>query len=201
MARMPVEARRRALIAAALRVVAARGLGAASTRAIVAEAGMSLASFHYAFESRDELIELLIPEVLAHEQKAMLGSELAGDCLEELIAEGLTGYLTHLRADPQHEQALMDLTQYALRSRVSLAEEQYAQYQGVALAALDQAATLANQRWTVPLATVATLLVALTDGMTLNWLVTRNDDVASEVVAAAAKAVASLAEPIPEETP
>ena len=50
MARTPVDVRRRELIAAALRVVASRGLHEASTRAIVAEAGMSLASFHYAFE-------------------------------------------------------------------------------------------------------------------------------------------------------
>ncbi|MDN5821519.1 MAG: TetR family transcriptional regulator, partial [Brachybacterium sp.] len=78
MARTPVEERRRALIVAAFRVVASQGLSAASTRAIVAEAGMSLASFHYAFESRDELIDLLITEVLANEEKAVLPAVLTG---------------------------------------------------------------------------------------------------------------------------
>ena len=40
----------------ALTVIARDGVHAATTRAIVAEAGMALASFHYAFRSRDELI-------------------------------------------------------------------------------------------------------------------------------------------------
>lgn len=57
MARIPVEERREALIDAAFRVIGEQGLSRASTRAIVAEAGMSLASFHYAFESRDQLLE------------------------------------------------------------------------------------------------------------------------------------------------
>ena len=55
MTRIPAAERRAALIDAALRVVSRNGLAQATTRAIVAEAGMSLASFHYAFESRDEL--------------------------------------------------------------------------------------------------------------------------------------------------
>lgn len=56
MSRLPVPQRRAALIEAALRVIARDGLAAATTRAIAAEAGMSLASLHYAFTSRDELI-------------------------------------------------------------------------------------------------------------------------------------------------
>ena len=57
MPRIPAAERRVALIEAGLRVVAREGLAAASTRAIVAEAGMSLASFHYAFESRDAFVD------------------------------------------------------------------------------------------------------------------------------------------------
>src|SRR5699024_6117672 len=55
--RIPVAERRGALLTAAFTVIASRGLAAASTRAIVAEAGMSLASFHYAFDSREELLQ------------------------------------------------------------------------------------------------------------------------------------------------
>ena len=98
MGRIPVEQRRKALIAAALRVVASRGLAGASTRAIVTEAGMSLASFHYAFESRDELIEQLIPEVIASEELAILPEAVVGSMVD-LLTEGLMGYLDHLRAE------------------------------------------------------------------------------------------------------
>ena len=53
MTRIPVVDRRTALVQAALRVVARDGVAAATTRRIVAEAGMPLASFHYVFASRD----------------------------------------------------------------------------------------------------------------------------------------------------
>lgn len=157
---------------------------------------MSLASFHYAFESRDELVDLLITEVLTNEEKAILPADPTGKSLVELLSEGLTGYLKHLRADPPHEQAMLELTQYALRARVPLARQQYEQYTRIAVTSLELAAQLTGHRWTVPLHTVATLLVSLTDGLTLSWLVNRDDALAEGVVAAAARAVAGLAEPV-----
>lgn len=193
MVRMSAEERRRLLVAATLRVVAERGLATASTRAIVAEAGMSLASFHYAFESREELIDLLIPEVLAREASAILPAELAGKTMAELITEALLGYLALLRADPAHEQAMLELTQYALRERPPLGRQQYENYTRVAVTALRAAAHATGQRWSVPVNTVATLLVSLTDGLTLSWLVHRDDALAEGVARAAATAVASLA--------
>ena len=48
--------RRALLLQAALRVIAEQGVAGATTRAIVAEAGMSLASFHYAFRSHAEMM-------------------------------------------------------------------------------------------------------------------------------------------------
>jgi AcrR family transcriptional regulator len=68
MARVPVPTRREALIEAALRVMERDGLTAGTTRAIVAEAGMSLASFHYAFASREELLRELVQRVVGQEQ-------------------------------------------------------------------------------------------------------------------------------------
>ncbi len=70
MPRLPAEVRRAALVEAALRVMARDGLAAGTTRAIVAEAGMSLASFHYAFASRDELLRELVHRVVGHELAA-----------------------------------------------------------------------------------------------------------------------------------
>lgn len=196
MARTPVEVRRKALVAAALRVAATQGLHEASTRAIVAEADMSLASFHYAFESRDELIDRLILDVLAGEEKAVIPADLEGKTLIELLAEGLMGYIDHLRADPAREQAMLELTQHALRTRRPLAQDQYAQYTRIAESSLTLAAQQTQSRWVVPLQTVAQLLVAMTDGLTLNWLVNRDDESIDEAVHAAARALAALSEPI-----
>lgn len=194
MARTPVADRRKELIAAAVRVIGARGLSGASTRAIVAEAGMSLASFHYAFTSREELLDLLIKEVLVREETAVLPAELTGKTLQELLEAGLMGYLNHLRADPDHEQAMMELTQLALRSRQTMAQDQYTEYARIAVASLELAAQHTGCQWKRPVTTVARLLVALTDGLTISWLVDRDDDAADGLVQAAAESIAGLAE-------
>jgi AcrR family transcriptional regulator len=196
--RIPAAERRVALIEAGLRVVAREGLAAASTRAIVAEAGMSLASFHYAFDSRDAFVDELIAAVVAREQAAVLPEpEIDGDgSLRDILEAGLLRYLDHLGADPDHEQAMLELTQYALRSpeRHPLAVAQYRRYAELAAHALDTAAEQVGAAWRVPVGEAAGVLVAFTDGLTLTWLVNRDDDAARAVVRAAADALSRMAD-------
>ncbi|MCM3656434.1 TetR/AcrR family transcriptional regulator [Agromyces mediolanus] len=202
MVRMSAADRRAALIEAALRVVSREGLAQATTRAIVAEAGMSLASFHYAFDSRDELVDELIGTVVARERKAVAPEELiaaagAGASLAELVEAGLLRYFDHLRADPEHEQAMLELTQYALRSpeRHPLAVAQYDRYTDLVVEALEAAADLTGARWRLPVEHVARVLVAFSDGLTITWLVDRDDAAAARVAAAAADALSRMADP------
>jgi AcrR family transcriptional regulator len=194
--RIPASERRSALIEAALRVVSRRGIAQATTRAIVAEAGMSLASFHYAFDSRDELIDELITTVVAREQQAVIPEPVTGDDLREILESGILRYFEHLKADPEHEQAMLELTQYALRSpeRHPLAVAQYRRYAELAAHALDAAALRAGATWRVPVGEAAGVLVAFTDGLTLTWLVHRDDDAAKAVARAAADALSRMAE-------
>ncbi|GAA1820454.1 TetR/AcrR family transcriptional regulator [Agromyces neolithicus] len=196
MTRIPAAERRAALIDAALRVVSRNGLAQATTRAIVAEAGMSLASFHYAFDSRDELIDELITTVVSREQQAVLPDLIPGQTLHEILEAGLLRYFEHLRADPEHEQAMLELTQYALRSpdRHPLAAAQYARYTALAAHALELAAKHTGARWRSPVDRVARVLVAFTDGLTLTWLVDRDDDAARAVATAAADALTRMAD-------
>lgn len=56
--------RREMLLDAAFRVISERGVSAATTRAICAEADMPLASFHYVFESQNELMRQLLHRVI-----------------------------------------------------------------------------------------------------------------------------------------
>ncbi|QEO15459.1 TetR family transcriptional regulator [Agromyces intestinalis] len=197
MARIPAAERRAALVEAAIRVVARDGIGHATTRAIVTEAGMSLASFHYAFESRDELIDELIRTVVAREQQAVVPDRIEGGTLRDILEAGLFRYLDHLRADPDRELAMLELTHYALRSpdRHPLAVMQYARYAELAAEALGVAATMTGVRWCEPVDHVARMLVAFTDGMTTTWLVERDDDAARRVARAAADALSRMAEP------
>jgi AcrR family transcriptional regulator len=194
--RISAAERRRALIEAALRVVSRHGIAQATTRAIVAEADMSLASFHYAFDSRDELIDELIATVVEREQQAVIPDVVPGGDLREIIESGLDRYFEHLKSDPDHEQAMLELTQYALRSpeRHPLAVAQYARYAALAEQALEAAAASADATWRVPVATAARVLVAFTDGLTLTWLVDRDDDAARAVAHAAADALSRMAD-------
>ena len=196
MARIPATERRTALIDAAMRVVSRNGIAQATTRAIVAEAGMSLASFHYAFASRDELIDELITTVVERERDAVIPDLVHGQDLREILEAGFLRYLDHLKADPEHEQAMLELTQYALRSpeRHPFAVRQYAHYAELAEHSLAIAADHAEVSWNVPVEQVARLLVAFSDGLTLKWLVDRDDAAAQAVARAAADALSRLAE-------
>ena len=200
MPRIPAGERRAALIDAGLRLIARDGLAHATTRAIVAEAGMSLASFHYAFESREAFLDELIAVVVANEQQAVLPAPDAGPDggdLRAILEDGLLRYLDHLASDPEHEQAMLELTQYALRSpeRHPLAVAQYRRYAELAEQALATAAHRAGATWRAPVAEAAGVLVAFTDGITLTWLVHRDDAAARAAARAAADALSRMADP------
>ncbi|MFF2372522.1 TetR/AcrR family transcriptional regulator [Agromyces sp. NPDC058110] len=197
MTRIPAPERRAALIEAAFRVVSRNGIAQATTRAIVAEAGMSLASFHYAFESRDALIDELITTVIERTRGAVMPDDLDDGTLVEVLEAGIVRYFEHLKADPEHEQAMLELTHYALRSpdRHPLARAQYARYVELAEQSLEIAAERSGSAWRVPVASAARTLVAFTDGLTVTWLVDRDDAAALTVAHAAADALSRMAEP------
>ncbi len=208
LARIAVADRRRELVNAAVRVIALHGVGAATTRAIVAEAGMSLASFHYAFTSRDELLEEVIA-VVTEEEKVTAEATLSmdgrpvdpGTTVETALIRGLDSFLDLMIADPLREQALMELSQYAQRTP-SLARTitmQYEVYYRVALTSLAAVSEVTGTRWTVPIGEAARHLITITDGLTTTWLADRNTEAARSTIRFAARALATLTEPHPNE--
>jgi len=203
--RIPAADRRIALVRAALRVVAERGVAQATTRAIVAEAGMSLASFHYAFQSRDELMVELIRHVVDEEATAVLPEASIDDAngqderepLRQILRDGLQRYADHVSREPLREKAMLELTQYALRSPElhHLAVAQYERYHALAAEALDSAARRSGSVWLHPVGEVARLLVSLTDGLTIAWLVDRDDAATAKLLDVTADSVAALGRP------
>ena len=176
MARLPVDARRAALVDAALLVMVRGGLAAGTTRAIVAEAGMSLASFHYAFSSRDELLRELVRGVVGREFSAATAGMTADEGLAGCLRQAAAGYLEHLEREPGHEQLMLELTLHALRTPAlrPLAVEQYRAYTEAASRLLEQAAELTGERWARPVPELARLLITMVDGATTTWLVDRD---------------------------
>lgn len=200
--RIPADERRELLVRAALRVIAERGVAGATTRAIVAEAGMSLASFHYAFRSHDEMMRELIAHVVGGEATAVFAALRPGTDIRTSLHDGLNAYLDYVIADPGHEQVMQELVQYSMRTPglEHLAAEQYESYRRAVTELLVEGASAAGARWTRPVAEIARLVVAATDGATLAWLADRDEPAARRTLEFAADSIATLAVPVARTT-
>lgn len=200
MARLSVEQRRAALVQAALAVIARDGVHGATTRAIVAEADMALASFHYAYRSRDELIRDVIAFVVDQQESTSRAALVPGNDLISTIRAGMTAYFDLLRAHPEREQAMFELMHYSMRTPQLAAQPalQHGSYLTAAKALLEAGAELLDIRWTLPIDDLARLLVALTDGLTYAWLADRNDAAAQRLIDTIADTLSALALPIQE---
>lgn len=198
MARVSVAERRTLIIEAALRTIDRDGLHAASTRAIVAEADMSLASFHYAFDSRGAMLRELIETVVGGEREAALATLNPGTSIRDTLHAGLSAYLELLRREPGREQAMFELFHHALRrpELEGLAATQYEHYHDTAKGLLAAAAESSRMRWRLPLATLARQLIVVTDGLTLAWLADRDDAAARRGIDLAADWLSGFAEPL-----
>jgi AcrR family transcriptional regulator len=193
-ARISVERRRDLLVAAAFRVIADHGVEAATTRRISAEAEMSLASFHYAFESRNELLAELVARGTSDEFAAItaplappaqsMDPWTLPDDIGELLEAGLTSYLDSVVADPGREAAMITLAQYARRTEglEHFARRLYERYYEIAQASLEAAAEAMGVAWDTDPQELAPLVVAATDGLTLAYLNTGDREIAERII-------------------
>jgi AcrR family transcriptional regulator len=190
--------RRVEIIQAALRVIAANGVSAATTRAIVAEAGMSLASFHYAFDSRDEMMHALISHVVDNQTVAAEETIQLGGDIRSAVRGALQSFFNVLIADPGREQVMFELMHFALRTPglEKLPRRQYERYRAAAVQLLRAAEASCDIRWTLPVDQIAAMVVTITDGITLAWLADRDLIGAAVVMDFAADSLAALARPL-----
>jgi DNA-binding transcriptional regulator YbjK len=201
MARMAATERREVLARAALSVISREGVHAATTRAIVAEAGMPLASFHYAVASRDDLLKDVVELVVGNQDAAAFGTlELDAPDIRTAIRGVLASNFDILRADPVRQQAMFELTQYALRTPTldDFPVAQYDVYRGLAARLLEAGAIRYGVAWDVPVHDLAALAVGLNEGATLTWLATRDDAATERLHDLAADAIAAHAIPAQE---
>jgi len=195
--RIPADERRRELADAALRVMARDGVAATTTRAIVAEAGMSLSAFHYCFRSKNELLGGLTDTVVAKASAAALATLRPGTDVRRALRKGMRAYWALVEAEPAEHQVTYELTQYATRTPglEDLPRRQYESYFAAATEVLETLADTAGVRWAVPVPTLARMLVTVLDGLTLGWLADRNSAQALAVLDGFADQVASYARP------
>jgi TetR/AcrR family transcriptional regulator, regulator of biofilm formation and stress response len=195
MTRVSQQERRRQLVAAAFRVIGREGFAAATTRRVCAEAGASLASFHYCFSSKQELLAELTEQTLAELAAARSEGVHIRATVAESLQVTLRFYWKTVEDDPDRESVLMALTQHALSDPVltGVAEQQYAAYHRTALETLEEIAAGCGARWTLPVAQLARMVVVVTDGVTLAWLVDHDSSAALAVLDAFAGQLAAFA--------
>lgn len=124
--RRSVEQRRTELIDAAVAVLSEDGLDRATTRAITDRAGLALGAFHYAFDSKRELLAA-VTEQIAQSLVAGLQASLdeVGDDLPPAVGEParvadhlrrlLDRFWERLEQTPELQLAQYELTVHALR--------------------------------------------------------------------------------------
>lgn len=180
MARMPLAQRRQQLVDAAITVLTRDGVSKATTRAIVAEADTSLSVFHYCFKSKQELLDAVIKSLvrinvdLAEASLDSYGSRL------DRIRAGLSAYWSHVTSNPDQHLLTYELTQYCLRKPgyAAVARQQYDAYAEAFLRLLHAL----GAEPAGPPEIVGRYLSATIDGMTIDWLVRRDDETAERVL-------------------
>lgn len=163
---------------------------------------MSLASFHYAFASRDEMMEELIAYVVENQTVAAFSTIRHGSDIRTTVRDGLQSYFETMVADAGHERVLFELMLFSLRTPglENLPKKQWANYRKGATELLKAAAVNAGIEWRRPIGEVAELLITVTDGLTLAWLATGDRTAAATVMDIAADSLAALAVPLAART-
>jgi len=194
MARTSALERRAQLIEAGLRVIARDGIHGATVRAIVAEAEVPLATFHYVFDSRDQMIGEAY-DYIAVLPEDDLEEVLPDDATpEEAVRALLLLWFDRFLEHPEYELAVMEIMAYCRRTPAlsQLPAEVQERYLEVVVAGVELLRERFGASGGASARDVATLFLHTTDGITYCWLRTcdtaaslRAIDAAVPVLAAA----------------
>ena len=175
--RRSVEERREQLIDAAIQVLAEEGLDRATTRRITERAGLALGAFHYAFRSKDELLESVI-ERFAAGLDGMAGEvpETNGD-VGRATRQLIETFWSFAQQSPELQLAQYELTLHALRDPAMrpLARKQYDTYTESISRALGNVADAPPSQERDDL---ARYIAATLDGLVLQGIVDDDPDAA-----------------------
>lgn len=187
MARKSAGERRRELVEAGLRVIAREGMHGATVRAIVAEAGLPLATFHYVFDSRDEMIGeayayVVLPELAPQELRLPSGRTLV-DAVREVLQDWVDRFLAHA----EYELAVMEIMAHCKRTPAlahlpGQVQERYVEHVSALVEAI---CARSGVRLARPLDEIATMVLHVTDGLTYHLLRTGDEAAARRYIAEA----------------
>jgi AcrR family transcriptional regulator len=173
MAHIPTDLRRQQFIDAAVEVIARDGVDGATTRRIAEEAGAPLATLHYCFRSKENLLWAV------YEQLADLGSmdiqkESAEGLSVALIAATLLHKMVQWGVDhPVNNRAQLEIWLWAERNDQELALRLYEKFLDSTKEVLRGATPRPDEE---QLETVARVIAAFVDGLGMQLIISSDRD-------------------------
>lgn len=166
---------RKALLEAAITCLQNRGYAKTTTRDIVAVAGSHLPAVNYYFGSKDQLLTEAITEALRRwmETTMAVARDPAPATATERLRSSVERFLSSLETDRAYVVAALEAFAQAPRSaelRERLAQEYAAAREQVAASAAAATDPELDRLDDSDLAGVASLLLALFDGLAIQWL-------------------------------
>ncbi|WP_433633738.1 TetR/AcrR family transcriptional regulator [Nocardia sp. CA-120079] len=175
MARIPSAERRADLVAAAVRMIAARGVDGATTRCIAQEAGAPLATLHYCFATKELLFAAVFEHVAAQYRDVLTRNDVHGDVRTSARAL-LRGVMEWYLTNPELGAATVELISWARRQSDKQAEMVYSEAFTTMRTIIESAATASGEAIAPDTVEALIYMVStLSDGFALNWLVFTDD--------------------------
>lgn len=181
MSRVPAEQRREQLIEATIDLAIREGLAAASVRRIAAEANVSLGVVHYCFSSKEALLnavaESFATPILG--PVAATVEETAG--FERSARRGFQTFWEVTQSAPGRQLLSYELAAWSIRGDGEAARLLYETYFDVVEGFITQGMGIKGTS-ALTTRTIARMVIALTDGVMLSWLVDRDDEATKAVL-------------------
>lgn len=194
MPRLDIETRRAQLIDAATAIALRDGLDNTTVRRIATEAGVSLGTVHYCFDSKRALLEAMVESLTTRDISAT-ELELPEDASPtDAIRAAFRFYWSISGAQADRQRLVYELVAFLVRQDdpgPELARRIFARNYEIVSGFIE----LFQTRWAkdlgVPTQIVARMVIALTDGVALAWLADGDDEQALAVLDAFADMFAS----------
>lgn len=180
MSRVPAEQRREQLIEATIDLAIREGLAAASVRRIADEANVSLGVVHYCFSSKEALLNAVAESFAMPIFGPVAGAVEDTAGFERAARRAFQTFWEVTQNAPGRQLLSYELAAWSIRGDGEAARLLYQTYFDVVEGFLTEGMGL---RGTPALTTrtIARMVIALTDGVMLSWLVDRDDEATKAV--------------------
>jgi len=174
--RLPLAERRQQLLDAALVVMGEKGVAGATTRAITEQAGVPQGLFHYCFDSRHALLRALLERESDVTVSMVAGIDPQRSSLEQALNDSFAAQFQRVSAEPERAAVLSELNVIARTDPDLLALLRAQRTRDLATIADCLSRWLSHPSLRSAAGSWAEVVMAGLDGMTEEWLTSRDDD-------------------------